>query len=453
LSAVGSSSRPEGLRRIFRNLAHLLGGKAAAGLISLGYLLLVTRILGAHDYGILVLVNGYVMLVATVVTFSGWHVIVHYGHQALRDGDLARLMSLVRAMAAIEAGLALLAILVAILLVPLVGPRLHWSPEVMRLAGFYSLAIVTGVRATSQGLVQLVRRVDLLGVAQLTSPLVRLVGTTVIYFAGGGLSAFLALWLLSALLEAIGFWTLGLWALQQVRQREPIWGPMRGVRSNNDGFVKFIVSTNVDITLRDFAPALVPVVIGWSLGPVAAGIYALAQRAASLFQQPAKFLTNSAFAVFAELAALSRYGVLRRLVWRTGLTVLAAALPLLAVIFALGDRLIIWLGGSSFASGAALMMMLAVGQAAYLANPVFSAGLTALGRAASSIAVNLATQLGLLPLLLLLIHLRGLDGVGWYVLLSGTIASAAMMAAFHHAVGAAARSAVLSETPPTPHAA
>ena len=33
------------------------------------------------------------------------------------------------------------------------------------------------------------------------------------------------------------------------------------------------------------------------------------------------------------------------------------------------------------------------------------------------------------------------------------IASAAMMAAFHHAVGAAARSAVLSETPPTPHAA
>jgi O-antigen/teichoic acid export membrane protein len=425
------------LGRILRNLAHLLGGKAAAGLIGLAYLLMVTRILGAHDYGVLVLVNGYVMLVGTVVTFSGWHVIVHYGHRALREGDVGRLMALVRAMVAIEAALALLAVLVAILLVPVVGPRLHWSSEVMRYAMVYSLAIVTGVRATSQGLVQLVRRVDLLGFAQLTAPLVRLAGTVAIYFAGGGLTAFLLLWLLSALLEAIGFWSLGFWSLQQVRLGEPILGSMRGVRASNPGFMKFILATNVDVTLRDFAPALVPVVVGWTLGPVAAGLYALAQRAASLFQQPAKLLTNSAFAVFAELAATARHRALDRLVWRTSLTVLAASLPVLVVIFALGDRLIVWLGGGSFVGGASLLLFLAVGQAIYLANPVFSAGLTALGRAATSIALNLATQLGLLPLLFLLIHLRGLDGVGWYVLSSGVMTSGAMMVAFQLSVAAA----------------
>ena len=65
--------------RIYQNLGLLLGGKAAAGLISLIYVVAAARILGPEQYGVLVLVNYFAMLVGGLVAFPGWHAIVRYG--------------------------------------------------------------------------------------------------------------------------------------------------------------------------------------------------------------------------------------------------------------------------------------------------------------------------------------------------------------------------------------
>lgn len=430
-----------GLKRIFANLAHLLGGKAAAGIISLGYLAIVPRALGAHDYGILVMVHGFVMLIASIVTFSGWHVIVHFGAQALNAGDHPRLMKIVRSMVMVEFALGLIAIGVAIGIAPIVGPKMGWSPEALSFVGIYSLAIITCIRATSQGLVQLVRRVDLLGKAQVISPLIRLFGAIAIWLAGGGLKAFLALWLAAAIIEGIAIWLLGFWAVQKVRGSEPLLGPIGGVRSENEGFLKFATSTNIDITLRDFAPAIVPLIVGWLLGPAAVGLLSLAQRAMVIFQHPAKILGNSAFSVFVELVTVRNFNKLRRIVLRTNLIMFAAAMPILLIVYIFSDKFIMLLGGASFSNGGQLMFMLAVGQAIYLANPTFAAALTALGRAATTITVNISTHMVMLPMLVLFIHLWGLNGVGWHAILAGIIASLSMMATFSFATRKAIASA------------
>ena len=70
------------VRRIFENVGLLLGGKAIAGLMSLAYLFIVTRALGASGFGVLILLHGYVTLIGEIVAFSGWHGIVRYGPYA-----------------------------------------------------------------------------------------------------------------------------------------------------------------------------------------------------------------------------------------------------------------------------------------------------------------------------------------------------------------------------------
>ncbi|MEG8055706.1 hypothetical protein QP150_01895 [Sphingomonas sp. 22L2VL55-3] len=75
-----------GLWLVLANLGHLLGGKAAAGVMSLVYLVLVTHRLGAADYGVLVLVNAYAVLIGSVLAFSGFHGVVRYGGLALEAG-------------------------------------------------------------------------------------------------------------------------------------------------------------------------------------------------------------------------------------------------------------------------------------------------------------------------------------------------------------------------------
>jgi len=71
------------LGRVFRNAGKLLGGKVAAGLIGLVYLSLGARTLGPTDFGLLVSINFYALLVGNFCVLQGWHTLVRYG-----SGDL-----------------------------------------------------------------------------------------------------------------------------------------------------------------------------------------------------------------------------------------------------------------------------------------------------------------------------------------------------------------------------
>lgn len=183
------------MARIYGNLGKLLGGKAAAGLISLGYLSLASHTLGPRDYGVLILVHGYAVTVATVSGLPGWQVVVRYGATALAAGDDAWLVRLLRLVGLIEGCGAVLAIAAAAALAPVVGPRLGWSAEVVAFALPYGLAVVSATRITPLGYLQLAGRFDLLAAHHLVSPLCRLVGVFVAVNLRAGIRGFLLVWL------------------------------------------------------------------------------------------------------------------------------------------------------------------------------------------------------------------------------------------------------------------
>jgi O-antigen/teichoic acid export membrane protein len=430
-SGPSEGKHPEsGLKRVLANLAHLLGGKAAAGLMSLIYLAIVARTLGVERYGVLVLVNGYALAVGSLVAFSGFHGVVRYGTLALEAGDRARLARIIRFMAVVEFAFGLLALLVAALAVPLVGPRLGWSPDAMRLAIPYSLAVFSTVRATPQGLLQIGGRFDLVGIQQIASPVVRLVGTLLVWAAGWGLDGFIIVWLLSSLAEGAAMWLLAWPTWRKIAGGERLIGPWRGLTRDIQGFGRFILTTNFDITLRELAPNLAPLTIGWMLGPAAAGLFTLAQKTTALLQQPAILIGQASYAVLAEQVARRRLDLLRATVWRSALLVLAIGLLFVLALAVVGDPLMRLLGGHSFAGGTVIITLLAGGRAAALVAAPLTAGLTALGKPQRSLAVTLFTNLLLYPLLPLLILWLGLDGAGWHALGQSLAATAMLMLFF-----------------------
>ncbi len=424
-------SRAEsGLKRVLLNLAHLLGGKAAAGLMSLVYLVIVARTLGARDYGVLVLVNGYVLFVGSLIAFSGFHGVVRYGALALEAGDPARLARIVRFMALVELGFGLLALLVTAALVPFVGPRLGWSADAMTIAIPYSLAVFATVRATPQGLLQLADRFDLIGLHQAVSPTVRLVGTLIVWATGPSLHAFLVVWLLSSLAEGAAMWTLGLVGWRKLIAGERLPGPWRGVLREDRGFGRFTLIANLDITLQELAPNLAPLTIGWMLGPVAAGLFSLAMRATNLLQQPAKLLSQASYAVLADQVAKKRFAQLRRTVSRSAALAGAIAAPIVLALWLAGDRLLPLIGGKTFRGGAAIVTLIAGARLCGLIASPISAGLTALGKPQRSMAATLATNLALYPLLPVLILWIGLHGAGLHALVQNVIATAMLIVFF-----------------------
>jgi O-antigen/teichoic acid export membrane protein len=413
--------------RIFLNVGQLMTGKAAAGLLSLVYLVMVTHKLGAEGFGVLVLVNAYALLIGSVVAFSGFHGVVRYGAIARERGDTAALARIIRFMTVVELSWGAVAVAVAALLAPIVGPQLGWSERTIAFALPYSLAVLATVRATPQGILQLANRYDLIGLHQTVSPVARMIGVAIAWAMDGGLIAYLVVWLLSNLVEGLAMWLLAWGSWNKLVAGERLIGGWRSASRENEGFVRFIMATNFDITLRELAPQLVPLTVGWMMGPAAAGLLALAQRATNVLQQPAVLLASGSYSVLADLAARGGGKPLRQAVWRSVGYSGLGSLVVLGALAALGGQLLVWIGGGSFAGGTRLMLLIAVGRALALATTPLHAGLTAAGAPGKTVVAAVVSNIALYPLLPPFLLWLDADGAGWHSILQN-LAAAIMLA-------------------------
>lgn len=415
--------------RVYANLAKIMTGKAAAGLISLAYMVIAIRALGARDYGILILVHGYTVTVGGIIEFPGWQAVVRYGALAVAGGDDGRMVRLLRLASFVELSCGALAVAVAALLAPIVGVRLGWSPEALAFATPYSLAVLATIRSAPAGLLQLHGRFDLLGYHNLVSPTVRLIGAILAFMTGAGLIGFLIAWLLAALAEWASMWLMGWIVARRTLPQMRLLGHPRGAISENPGIRRFMLAANADVTLSELSQRVAPLAVGWLLGPVAAALYAVGQRASVIIAQPAGNLGQAAYVEMARLLAAGGRGKqIREVAVRTVAIALAVATPIVILIGVFGTRLAILIGGKAFAADGGIMFLLVLARAILLVAPIASAALLAMGRPGLSVRANVSCSLATLPLLPILISRFGLRGAGIHALVT-SIAVSAMLAA------------------------
>lgn len=411
--------------RIFKGLGLVLGGKAGAGLISLVYLVIAARALGPRDYGILVLVHGYVTAVCGIVEFPAWQAIVRYGAEAGEEDAPHRLARLLRFGTTVELAGGAAAIIATMALAPFVGPRLGWPPETVAFAIPYSFAVLGSVRSAPAGYLQLIDRFDLIGLHNMVQPLVRLTGASLALLMGWGLKGFLAAWLTAALAEFAVLWGMGLWCAHR-RLGAILRRPERGSASaDNPGIWRFLVASNADVTLSELAGRIAPLIVGWVLGPAMAGLFAVAQRATVIIAQPAQILGNTAYAELARMVAAGEGGApLRRTLCRVIGIALAAAAPVTIIAALFPTPIVTLLAGSAFKAAGSVMVVLIAARMIAVIGPPCSSALSAMGYPALSMTANLFASLIFLPVLPWLLHHAGLMGAGLQAVGQSLLASA-----------------------------
>lgn len=399
--------------RIFKGLGLVLGGKAGAGLISLVYLIIAARALGPRDYGILVLVHGYVTAVCGVVEFPAWQAIVRYGAEAALEDSPHRLARLLRFGATVELAGGFAAILAAMVLAPFVGPHLGWPPETVAFAIPYSFAVLGSVRSAPAGYLQLINRFDLIGAHNLVQPTIRLAGAAMALLMGWGIRGFLIAWLVAALAEFAVLWGMGLWCAHR-RLGPVLRRPEKGkATADNPGIWRFLVASNADVTLSELAGRIAPLIVGWVLGPAMAGLFAIAQRATVIIAQPAQILGNTAYAELARMVAAGEGGSpLRRTLLRVIGIALAAAAPVVIIAALFPTPIITLLGGAAFKAAGGIMVVLIAARMIAVIGPPCSSALSAMGYPALSMSANLFASLLFLPVLPWLLREAGLMGAG-----------------------------------------
>ncbi|WP_017672068.1 oligosaccharide flippase family protein [Blastomonas sp. AAP53] len=426
-------ARPRGvIGRIYANLSFLLGGKAIAGIFSLAYLIIAARVLGPTDYGILILVHGYALAVGGIISFPGWHAIVRYGAPALAEGDRARLWRLMRFTALLELGAGLLAVAVGMVLAPVIAPRLGITGDAQHYVVPYSVAILMTVRTTPAGYLQLLREFKLLGLHHAVMPACRLIGAIIVTALGFGLTGFIVVWLVSSIAESVSMWIMGWWVARRhdpdARLFQANSPDAPGIRAENPGLFRFMIFANADTTFAELSPRIALLAVGWMLGPTAAGLFSIAQRATVIIAQPAQVLAQAAYTEFAHLIASGGRGApLRRALFGSIGVSMLAALPFVVLIAMFSREIVVLLGGEAFAGAAALAIWLLAGRLIMLAAPQLSSALIALGYAGWSMSANIVSSVIALPLLPLALHKFGLIGSGYFAVFESTIALCALV--------------------------
>jgi O-antigen/teichoic acid export membrane protein len=419
-----SLAEPLGFKRLLRASAWLFTGNSVG--LGLGFLqmVVVARVLGPRDYGLLALVMTYPATVNQVLDSRAWEAATNYLVRYRAEADLVKAAALAKLCYIIDAVTGLL----ALLLVTVTSP---WAARVLlkdeALAGLlvaFGLTLLAGApTGTSMVLLRVSGRFRAVALQNTISAVVRfvavltalfLVGTvqSVVwaYVAATAASAVVALWS-----GASGARSLGLGGLGRI-----FAAPLGPLRSDLRGITRFLSVTNVNGLLKVAQRQGDVLLVGYLLGPASAGFVRLARSFSDILNLPVAPVYEASYPAFASLWRHGRIGELTRLARRVTMSSTVLGLAGACVLVVGADLIVRLTAGPQYAPAVLPLQIFAVAMGIAVSTSIWHPLLLAVGRPERSLlamATGVVVQLVILLLGLpsLGIVAAGLAYLGFYL--------------------------------------
>lgn len=418
-SDVGTRPPGEGaataglLRRLLTNASYLLGSRVLRDGMGLVALAVAARVLGPDAFGVLVLVQAYVMTLDWLVNFQSWQALVKYGADLDGPSEGGAMKGLLRVALALDGCSALLGAAIGVAAAGLVGAWLGWSEGTITSARLYSLVIALNLSGTATGLLRLADRFGLLAVQGVVAATIKLMGVLYAVANDLPLEGFIYVWMLTdaagylAMLGCAG-WVYRARGYSRLRADDP-----RVVLERHRGIVRFFLTTNWHSTVRMASKEADVLIIGAVLGSGSVGLFKVVKQMASIVARLGDPLYQAVYPELARLWSADRREEFRQLLVRSVWIGAAPAAAGWLLFLAFGRPAIGLILGEEYvgAYGVTLVYLLAVGIS--VATFAFHPSMLSMGRPGESFRILLGATVLYFGLLWPLIAWQGLAGVAW----------------------------------------
>ena len=278
--------------RVHRNFLKLLRGRGLAAVLTLVATALAARALTPSDFGLVVLVHSYLLVMQGIAKLKTFEAVIQYGVPAEDEGNFGRLAQLLRLTMVLDVTASVVGAILGAAIIFLVGPHMEWTAETMNLAALYSLLLLGGFSGTASGILRLYDRFDLLSWERALGPLIRVIGVGLAWWVGADgiepfLFAFGAGWLVQQLFLILAGWREFRRHLPGQSLKGEVW---RRHRERFPGIWKFLHIVYWQSNL-DLVPKQVSVLAaGFFLGPAMAGMFRIALQFSRVLAVPALLL-------------------------------------------------------------------------------------------------------------------------------------------------------------------
>ena len=400
------------MHRVLGNFWILIRGRGAAAIMAFGATALMARALGPVEFGMVILMQTYVLLIRALFDFGSVDAMVRFGvpaHDIADEHTLGRLIKLCRR---IDKQAALAATLFAFILAPFAGPSMGMNNhQVMILMG-YSLVLLTTRTGTAAGILRLYDRFDILGMQMTIAPTIRFLGVVIAWWLNASLLVFAIIWASAYAAENIFM----LWHARH-KYNSQIKTKLTGVSFKNaklsdfDGLKNFLWVSYWQSNLDLLPKHLTTVLIGYLLGPAEAGLLRLARELSSMLSRPAVLIRQ---VVLVDLTRSWHQAshAFNLVAYRTA--ILGGALGLLFVLtsYFFGELLLSSLLGNQFVGAKNVLTLMLMAATLDLAASPLRSALYAMGQALKALRINIVSTGIYLVLFVPLTHQFGLIGAG-----------------------------------------
>jgi len=393
-----------------QNFGWMLASRGLAAVFSLIYLAIITRSLGVSGFGKFALITGAAQLLANLLAFQTWQIIVQYGVNHIENGDQARLARLFRGSVLLDVISAVTGIVASAIILHFFAAELGMTPTLARATMVFNIIMLLSLRSTPLGIMRLRDRFSLAAAADSATPTLRLMGAVVVWFIHPKLQGFLIAWAIAELLTAAAHWyavhKIGDLSLMLRRGKD-----IGKVFADNPGIMRYSLTTNFSQTLSMSAKQLPLFLVGGLTGTAAAGAFRLAAQLSRSLTILSQMIARAAFPEIVRAVRSHGVGGIAGVISQT----IRVAISVSAVVFALAvvfGRLVLeTVGGAEFGRAYQSLLWLAGAACVELAVVAFEPSIMAAYRAHLAFYARLVATAVMVGAAFLLEPSMGADGV------------------------------------------
>ena len=274
------------LRRVVKSSGHLLSANAVAALLGFAQGILVVRLIGITDWGLVTTVITFASNINRFLTFRMSEVVVQRMGAALSAGKKSQAAVTVKAAMLTEAATSILAFIILLALAPWAALTLGENIQLAPLFAFYGLILLTNIATeSSTGVLQTLRRYNWIARVNMVQALVTAVLIGLAFLAHGELSAIVLAFVVGKTINGLGLAILALHELHKNLGAGWWKAPLASLPEKR-GMFSFMINTNLNGTVNLVTRDNIPLYLAGLLSTTEVGYFKVALSLINLILLP-----------------------------------------------------------------------------------------------------------------------------------------------------------------------
>ncbi len=402
------------MKRLFSNIAWLLGGRGFNAVLSLVYLYLATNTLGLESFGHFALIVALGQAITGLANFQTWQFIIRWGANSENDCNGSENLSEATGFAMALDSLSV--VLGTIVAAGVVATAQRWLPlptELLWLTFGYCVVSLLSIRTTPTGLLRLRFKYATATAAEAVQPAIRAVGAMLAVAFMPNVMGFIIAWAASEVAVALALWAAAL----RIERVDFSAFSLRRIPAKHADAWRFVWSTNMSGSLTIAGKQVIILLVGTFGGAALAGGFRVAAQLGQALVSLAQTISK---AIYPELVHAQETALImaRRM---ANIAVLAGVLAVLVALFG-GRWALAAIAQDDFSAFYWAMVILAIAGAVELVGASLESLLVSAGRAGTAFLVRAVPTLLALVMLEVAIEWNGAKGAAFAVLGSSSLA-------------------------------